>query len=111
MKATFTHLPQSNQVLVQGNTYPVRAELKALGGKWNPRKKGWLLPCDMWEAAEQAMWEPESGKDFDELETEKYNAVRSDYISHLSVTSSGHEMYQNKQGRCEDAPCCGCCNY
>lgn len=24
--------------------------------------------------------------------------------------SSGREYYRNKAGRCEDAPCCGCCN-
>jgi len=22
----------------------------------------------------------------------------------------GREFYRNKAGRCEDAPCCGCCN-
>ena len=33
------------------------------------------------------------------------------YRSHYSRTSSGAELYRNKQGRCEDAPCCGCCNY
>jgi hypothetical protein len=24
--------------------------------------------------------------------------------------SSGERMYQNARGRCEDAPCCGCCS-
>ena len=24
--------------------------------------------------------------------------------------SGGREYYRNKAGRCEDAPCCGCCN-
>ena len=24
--------------------------------------------------------------------------------------SSGAEVYQNRNGRCEDAPCCGCCS-
>jgi len=24
-------------------------------------------------------------------------------------TSGGREYYRNKLGRCEDAPCCGCC--
>lgn len=24
--------------------------------------------------------------------------------------SSGAEVYQNARGRCEDAPCCGCCS-
>jgi len=33
------------------------------------------------------------------------------YRSNFSRTSSGAELYRNKQGRCEDAPCCGCCNY
>jgi hypothetical protein len=30
----------------------------------------------------------------------------------LSVTrfSSGETMTQNSRGRCEDAPCCGCCS-
>ena len=30
-------------------------------------------------------------------------------ISH-TWNSSGREYYRNKAGRCEDAPCCGCCN-
>ncbi len=25
-------------------------------------------------------------------------------------TSGGREYYRNRRGRCEDAPCCGCCN-
>lgn len=24
--------------------------------------------------------------------------------------ANGREYYRNKAGRCEDAPCCGCCN-
>lgn len=24
--------------------------------------------------------------------------------------TGGREFYRNKAGRCEDAPCCGCCN-
>lgn len=24
--------------------------------------------------------------------------------------SGGREYYRNRRGRCEDAPCCGCCN-
>lgn len=30
--------------------------------------------------------------------------------SSYSRFSSGAESYQNNDGRCEDAPCCGCCN-
>jgi hypothetical protein len=32
-------------------------------------------------------------------------------VSNFYRTSSGAEMYRNRRGRCEDAPCCGCCNY
>lgn len=43
-------------------------------------------------------------------------------VSHLACKSSGKaevittrfnsgaEVYQNRRGRCEDAPCCGCCS-
>jgi hypothetical protein len=30
-------------------------------------------------------------------------------VSHV-WSSGGREFYRNKRGRCEDAPCCGCCN-
>lgn len=29
--------------------------------------------------------------------------------SWVATTNSGAEIYQNRLGRCEDAPCCGCC--
>lgn len=32
----------------------------------------------------------------------------SGYVSSVFRTSEG-EYYRNKAGRCEDAPCCGCC--
>ena len=32
------------------------------------------------------------------------------YISNIIHTGSA-ELYQNKAGRCEDAPACGCCNF
>lgn len=25
--------------------------------------------------------------------------------------TGGRELYRNRRGRCEDAPCCGCCNF
>lgn len=31
-------------MLITGNTYPVREEIKALGGKWNAGSKGWDVP-------------------------------------------------------------------
>lgn len=37
--------------LITGNTYPVKDQLKALGGKWDPKAKGWLVPDDKADAA------------------------------------------------------------
>ena len=36
---------------ITGNTYPVKDQLKALGGKWNPEVKGWVVPDDKAEEA------------------------------------------------------------
>lgn len=31
-------------------------------------------------------------------------------VSNVTTFSSGATIYTNKRGRCEDAPCCGCCS-
>lgn len=31
-------------------------------------------------------------------------------VSNVTTFSSGATIYTNKGGRCEDAPCCGCCS-
>ena len=36
----------STMVLVTGNTYPVKDQIKALGGKWDAENKGWKGPAD-----------------------------------------------------------------
>lgn len=36
---------------ISGNTYPVKDQLKALGGRWNPNQKAWMVPD---EKADQA---------------------------------------------------------
>lgn len=35
--------------------------------------------------------------------------IRPDYVSDIFDFGSGRQYYRNKAGRCEDAPCCGCC--
>jgi hypothetical protein len=29
---------------ITGNTYPVKDQIKALGGRWNPDEKAWMVP-------------------------------------------------------------------
>ena len=31
---------------ITGNTFPVKDQLKALGGTWNPDIKAWMVPSD-----------------------------------------------------------------
>jgi hypothetical protein len=31
---------------ITGNTYPVRQQLKALGGRWDAGRKCWMVPDD-----------------------------------------------------------------
>lgn len=45
-------------VLITGNTYPVRAQLKTLGGRWDSVAKGWLVPDDKAEQARKLVGTP-----------------------------------------------------
>ena len=36
----------SQTVAITGNTYPVKDQIKALGGRWNPDQKAWMVPAD-----------------------------------------------------------------
>src|SRR3990172_2983850 len=40
-----------NMTTITGNTFPVKEELKKLGGKWNPTAKGWDVPDNKADAA------------------------------------------------------------
>ena len=36
---------------VTGNTFPVKEQLKALGGRWDPATKGWRVPDENFDSA------------------------------------------------------------
>lgn len=33
-----------SETIWTGNTYPVRAEIAKLGGRWDSERKGWIVP-------------------------------------------------------------------
>jgi len=33
-------------IAITGNTYPVKDQLKALGGRWDAARKAWMVPED-----------------------------------------------------------------
>lgn len=78
---------------VKGNTYPVRNELKTLGFRWNPKSKQW-----------------ESNKHMSEFYSTNLYSL-SGIIVNGEENDSEIDNRSHKQiyGRCEDAPCCGCC--
>lgn len=90
-------------VLITGNTYPVKEQIKALGGRWNKKGQGWEVPVAV-AAEAQALVDGAPVKEA------RYQPRRGNYRSNYAFfPSTGGEWYQNKNGRCEDAPCCGCC--
>ena len=84
---------------ITGNTYPVRAELRNMGGQWNAAAKAWMVPDD--KADEARALVPEKRE-----RSSRY----SSYGSRYTRFAGGGEVYTNRRGRCEDAPCCGCCS-
>jgi predicted ATPase len=88
-----------NTTLITGNTYPVKDQLRALGGIWNKRLSGWLVPDERAKEARALV-------DCAPTTTRRTYTPRVVYARF----SSGATIYQNRRGRCEDAPCCGCCS-
>lgn len=86
---------------ITGNTYPVKDELRAMGGTWDKKRQAWMVPLDMKEEAEALV--AGAGR-----KVRRTVIDDSRYISHI-FNINGQEYYRNKNGICEDAPCCGCC--
>lgn len=38
---------EGQRVLITGKTFPVREQLRAMGGEWDPTAKGWWVPQEM----------------------------------------------------------------
>ena len=89
---------------ITGNTYPVKDRLKALGGRWNRDAQGWDVADDKADEARAIVAAAPAGGGFRRF------SGRSAGRSVAFRFSSGAVMYQNSRGRCEDAPCCGCCS-
>ena len=98
MTPTIAHTAPST-VLITGHTYPVRQQMRDLGGVWNKAANGWEIPA---ARAEEARAIVASG-------TARRPSRANRYTGYTRFTGSG-ETFRNPRGRCEDAPCCGCCS-
>ena len=67
----------------------------------------------LWDARNKHAWLSwEIEPDLDEETAEavgRYMASRKTVSNHIRI--NGRDYYRNKAGLCEDAPCCGCCNF
>lgn len=36
----------TKRIAITGNTYPVKDQLKALGGRWNADERAWMVPVN-----------------------------------------------------------------
>ncbi len=89
-------------VLVTGNTYPVRQQMRDLGGVWNKQAQGWEIPAEKAATARAIVaGAPSSPR--------SRSSRRNRFAGYTRFTGGG-ESYRNPRGRCEDAPCCGCCS-
>jgi hypothetical protein len=90
------------KIAITGNTYPVRDKLRALGGLWDKPNQAWLV--DESKADEARAIVSAAGP------SQPYRRTRRVAYAGYSRFSSGAVSYRNPRGRCEDAPCCGCCS-
>jgi hypothetical protein len=79
----------------RGRAYHMAAECPAASGR------------TVAAAARHARYEGVSSTNEEELAAQYVNPHG---VSNYTRFSSGAEVYTNKNGRCEDAPCCGCCS-
>ena len=98
---------------ITGNTYPVKEAIKALGGRWNRAAQGWDVPTERAEEARRLVDEagpsaPRPTRSGPRGRRRYYHP--EDGGSTYTRFAGGAEVYTNRRGRCEDAPCCGCCS-
>lgn len=86
---------------VKGNTYPVRDQMRKLGGQWDVEARAWVF--ESVTVANQARAIVASAP---KPAGRYHNRARA---SNVFRFPSGATVYRNPRGRCEDAPCCGCC--
>jgi hypothetical protein len=93
---------------ITGNTYPVRQELKALGGTWDAARKAWMVPDDKAAYARTLVNSPaarpkRSGSYRGGHTLSKQGGSGRGY---MGTDENGHAHFSSRCN-CEDWPCCG----
>lgn len=89
-------------VLITGNTYPVKDQIKALGGKWDADSKGWRVPADKAEQAQALVaGAPQSSKS----SKSGYSGPRKCKVCGVQERRNARGYVENKiyrSGECQD---------
>lgn len=81
---------------ITGNTYPVRELLKALGAKWNPNAKVWMVPDNKAEEARRIVTSSTS------------EPSKSEPFRHTKCTICGHVPRNRWDKIYRSGECRGC---
>lgn len=87
------------------NKYPSNCDrcethVPARAGVLSRAGRGWRVEC------------PDCAAGVQSVDTERAMAIsRGNATSYGVVTNTGWVGFRNRGGRCEDAPCCGCCTF
>lgn len=87
-----------NRVAITGNTYPVRTELRNLGGEWDKGEKAWMVPSDKAEEAKALVGG--RGRHGERAAARSQSYKPSNYRPTSKYRTFG-------RCSCEDYPCCG----
>jgi len=124
MKVNVTENNAKNGIELRFDAKPccaTRSFLKSSGFRWSKRQKIWYArrnPAthaaveELLHGVEEGAFDA-AGSDLprgDEELDPRYGHLASQVSHVVHFPSTGHTVYQNKRGRCEDAPCCGCCS-
>ena len=88
---------------ITGNTYPIRRELRAMGGEWDAAKKTWYVPDDRADEARSLLgtgtaWSNASNRG----RGHGYRMYRAERFD-----STEGQMHYGRGCGCIDYPCCG----
>ncbi len=97
---------------ITGNTYPHRAEFRAMGGQWDAGAKAWMVPDEKADEARALLTGGNAGRRRTTQrqatqyrgghDLTKYGSGRG----YLGTDENGHAHFGTRCN-CEDYPCCG----
>lgn len=97
-----------NTVAITGNTYPVKEQIKALGGRWNADCKAWMVPADKADAARKLVSSAPKSSYSRSSSYGSYRTIGERQQSRMSRTGWTGCSCGSIEGRPRDSDCASC---